>query len=201
MGGNTTLKELRMPNLTILGLVGLFASVSLPAMANSTPDLPFRFFNTIPDVCFQTARGKPPTRETAESLGLEIASDVPPTVKTHFNRVPTWFRLKAQPKEVFVGVGDSPGACHVVLADTNQTVEVRTKVSSLLKAGGFRVIQENKTPGSDVDMLFVSKTPDGYMLISLQAPREVVRNGVGDQGAVHVKLMPTAMFEAMLQNR
>lgn len=67
-------------------------------------------------------------------------------MQAHFSRVPSWFRLKAQPKEVLVGVGDSPDACHVVLADTNQTVEVRTKVAGLLKAGGFQVIQENTTP-------------------------------------------------------
>ncbi|WP_162792216.1 hypothetical protein [Novosphingobium sp. P6W] len=190
-----------MRKLTLLGGAFFVASISLPTMASASPDLPVRFFNTIPDVCFQAARGKPPTPENAESLGLEIASDVPATVRAHFSRVPSWFRLKSQPKEVLVGIGDSPGACHVVLADTSETVEVRTKVAYLLKAGGFQMIQENTTPGSDVDMLFVSKAPDGYMLVSLQAPRQVVRHGIGDQGAVHVKLMPTAMFESMRQKR
>lgn len=190
-----------MRSLTVLGTMGLVASVCLPTMASASPDLAARFFNTIPDICFATARGKPPTRENAERLGLDLASDVPSTVRVHFSRVPSWFRLKAQPKEVLVGVGDTPGACHVVLADTTQTVEVRTKVAGFLKAGGFQVIQENTTPGSDVDTLFVSKAPDGYMLVSLQAPREVVRGGKGDQGAVHVKLMPTAMFETMLRKR
>lgn len=190
-----------MRNITALGITSLFASVCLPTVASASPDLAARFFNTIPDICFATARGKPPTRENAERLGLNWASDVPSTVRAHFSRVPNWFRLKAQPKEVLVGVGDTPGACHVVLADTTQTVEVSTKVADFLKASGFQVIQENITPGSDVDKLFVSKAPDGYMLISLQAPRYVVRSGVGDQGAVHVKLMPTAMFETMLRKR
>ena len=88
-----------------------------------------------------------------------------------------------------------------MLANTKQTVEVRTKVAALLKAGGFQVVHENTIPGSDIDMLFDSKAPDGYMLISLQAPRNVVRDGVGDQGAVHVKLMPAAMFESMISKR
>ncbi|MEV5032668.1 hypothetical protein MRBLMC3_001876 [Sphingobium sp. LMC3-1-1.1] len=190
-----------MRRIAVLGIVGLMVASPSQAEAADTPDLATRFFNTIPDVCFQTARGKPPTRETAASLLLEIASEVPPTVKAHFSRVPSWFRLKAQPAEVFIGVGDSPGACHVVLANTKQTVEVRNKVAALLKAGGFQVVHENTIPGSDIDMLFVSKAPDGYMLISLQAPRNVVRDGIGDQGAVHVKLMPAAMFESMIHKR
>lgn len=190
-----------MRQIAVLGIMGLIVASPFQAQAADTADLATRFFNTIPDVCFQTARGKPPTRETAASLLLEIVSEVPPTVKTHFSRVPTWFRLKAQPDEVFIGVGDSPGACHVVLANTKQTVEVRTKVAALLKVGGFQVVHENTIPGSDIDMLFVSKAPDGYMLISLQAPRNVVRDGIGDQGAVHVKLMPAALFEAMISKR
>ena len=190
-----------MRRIAMLGIMGLIVASPLQAQAAGTADLATRFFNVIPDVCFQAARGKPPTRETAANLLLESALEVPPTVKARFNRVPTWFRLKAQPDEVFIGVGDSPGACHVVLANTKQTVEVRTKVATLLKAGGFQVVHENTIPGSDIDMLFVSKAPDGYMLISLQAPRNVVRDGVGDQGAVHVKLMPAAMFESMISKR
>lgn len=189
-----------MRRLAVLGLMGFIVASPLEAQASDSADLATRFFNTIPDVCFQTARGKPPTRENAASLLLEPTSEAPSTVKTHFSRVPTWFRLKTQPDEVFIGVGDSPGACHVVLANTRQTVEVRTKVAALLKAGGFQVVHENTIPGSDIDVLFVSRAPDGYMLISLQAPRSVVRDGVGDQGAVHVKLMPAAMFEAMISN-
>ena len=190
-----------MRQMAVLGIMGLIVANPSQALAAETPDLATRFFNTIPDVCFQTARGKPPTHENAARLLLESASEIPPTVKAHFNRVPTWFRLKAQPDEGFIGVGDSPGACHVVLANTKQTVEVRTKVAALLKVGGFQVVHENTVPGSDIDMLFVSKAPDGYMLISLQAPRNVVRDGIGDQGAVHVKLMPAAMFEAMISKR
>jgi hypothetical protein len=186
-----------MHRLTVLGAIGLLAGSPLPARAADSPDLAIHFLNAIPDVCFQTARGKPPTRENPGGLLPVSASDVPPTIKTHFYRVPTWFRLKSQPDEVFIGVGDSPGACHIVLANTVRTAEVSGKVSALLKATGFQVLSQNTTPGSDIDVLFVSKAPDGYMLVSLQAPRSAVRNGVGDQGAVHVKLMPAAMFEAM----
>ena len=136
-----------MRQKAVLGIMGLIVANPSQALAAETPDLATRFFNTIPDVCFQTARGKPPTHENAARLLLESASEIPPTVKAHFNRVPTWFRLKAQPDEVFIGVGDSPGACHVVLANTKQTVEVRTKVAALLKVGGFQVVHENTVPG------------------------------------------------------
>lgn len=182
-------------------LMGLIAAYPMQASAiavSDGPELATRFFNTIPDVCFQTARGNPPTSENAASLLLEPALDVPPTVKTHFSRITTWFRLKSQPDNVFVGVGDRPKACHVILANTTQTVEVQNKVIAFLKAGGFQTLKTNTVPGSDTDMIFIKKAPDGYMLISLQAPHNVLRGGVGDQGAVHVNLMPKEMFESML---
>lgn len=183
-------------------LAGVMASFPVQASPVSDgPELAFRFFNTIPDVCFQTARGHPPTDDNAASLLLEPATDVPPTVKAHFGKVTTWFRLKSQPDNVFVGVGDRPNACHVVLANTTQTAEVQKQVIGLLKAGGFQTIMANSEPDSDTDMMFVKRAPDGYMLISLQAPRSTLRGGAGDQGAVHVSLMPAAVFEAMVSKR
>jgi hypothetical protein len=47
-------------------------------------------------------------------------------------------------------------------------------------------------------MLFVREVPDGYMQVSLQAPRNAIRDGAGDQGVVHVNLVPKAVFEAMI---
>jgi hypothetical protein len=191
-----------MRGLIPIVLAGL--TLATPAGASTVvdgPELAVRFFNTIPDVCFQTSRGHPPTVENATSLLLEPATTVPQTVKTHFGKVTSWFRLKSQPDNVFVGIGDRPNACHVVLANTTQTVEVQNRVMGFLKVGGFQIIKANSTPDSDTDMLFVKKAPDGYMLISLQAPKNTLHGGVGDQGAVHVNLMPTALFEAMLSKR
>jgi TonB family protein len=48
------------------------------------------------------------------------------------------------------------------------------------------------------DMLYAKEGPDGYMLVSLQGPRDAVRSGEGDQSAVHVRLMRKADFEALL---
>ncbi len=164
-------------------VAGLAATFPMQAMAASDgPELTARFFNAIPDICFQTARGRPPTAGNADTLNLEAAPTLPPTVKAHFGRVPSWFRLKSQPDNVFVGVGDRPNACHVILANTTRTVEIHKSVIGFLKMAGFKVISENATLGSDIDTLFAMKAPDGYMLVSLQAPRSVIREGVGDQG-------------------
>ena len=183
-------------------LIALLAADPARASAMSEgPELATHFFNAIPDVCFQTVRGNAPTKENASALLLEPALDPPPTVKAHFRGITSWFRLKSQPDNVFVGVGDRPHACHVVLANTLQTVEVMKRVTALLKAGEFQILRQNTVLGSDIDTIFVRKAPDGYMLISLQAPRSVIRGGAGDQAAVHVNLMPKEMFESMLSKR
>lgn len=191
-----------MRGVMIMAVAALIAGQPTQAsVISGGPDLALRFFNAIPDACFQTARGHPPTKENADALLLEPAHDVPPTMKVKFSRITSWFRLKSQPDNIFIGTGDRPNACHVVLANTMQTQEVQNKVIGLLKAGGFQVLKESAPSAPLTDMIFAREAPDGYMLISLQAPRSPVRGGEGDQGAVHVNLMPKEMFEAMMSKR
>lgn len=190
--------------MRLLAMLLTVSAAGSPAAAltgSDGSDLAIRFFNAIPDICFQTARGHPPTNETAGDLLLEPAVDIPPTVKAHFGKVTSWFRLRSQPENVFIGTGDGPTTCHVVLANTVRTAEVQNKVIGFLQAGGFQLIQNSASAAPLTDMLFVKATPDGYMLISLQAPRNTIRGGDGEQGAVHVSLMPKAMFESLLSKR
>ncbi|MGN6277887.1 MAG: hypothetical protein ACTHM8_04080 [Sphingomonas sp.] len=182
----------------LAALIACSPAVTFAETVTDSPDLPVAFFNAIPDICFQVARGHPPTVETAASLLLQPTNDIPATVKAHYSRVTSWFQLKAQPNNVFIGIGNGSNACHVVLANTRQTGEVQHKVIGILSLGGFRLIQSSAPSAPMTDMLFVKPAPDGYMLISIQAPHDTQRNGEGDQGAVHVNLMPKAMFEALL---
>jgi len=185
-----------MRGLLAMALMGLTMNAPLRAAVDSgDPDLFARYFNTVPDVCFQTARGHPPTNENAAALLLEPLNDVPSTVKAGFKEVTGWFRLKSAPNNVFVGIGDRPNACHVVLANTTQTGEIQRKTIEILRISGF---QRLKVPSPD-DAIFVKQAPDGYMLVWVQIPGTTLRNGDGDQGAINVNLMSKAMFESLLQ--
>ena len=177
-----------------MALVGLTINTPVSAKVDSgDPDLFAHYFNAVPDVCFQTARGHPPTHENAAALLLEPVSEMPPAVKAGFTQVTSWFRLKSAPNNVFVGVGDRPNACHVVLANTTQAGEIQRKTIEMLKMGGFQPL---KVPSPD-DAIFVKQAPDGYMLVWVQIPGELLHNGEGSQGAINVNLMPPAMFESL----
>jgi hypothetical protein len=186
----------------IIGLAACASIAGAPAVSTTLPgapnDLAVSFFNAIPDVCYQVARGHTPTRENAGALRLEPTSDVPATFKDHFGQLTNWFRLKSEPANIFVGLGDRPNACHVVLANTTQTDEMQKKLIAFLKSGGFELLQASPRSSPFNEMLFVREVPDGYMQVSLQAPRNAIRDGAGDQGVVHVNLVPKAVFEAML---
>jgi hypothetical protein len=185
-------------------IIGLAACASISGHAAAATPVPAganlaaSFFNAIPDVCYQVTRGYMPTRENAGALRLEPASDVPSTVKDHFVQLTNWFRLKSDPANIFVGFGDRPNACHVVLANTTQTDAMQKALIAFLKSGGFELLQASPRSSPYNEMLFVREVPDGYMQVSLQAPRNAIRAGEGDQGAVHVNLVPKAVFEAML---
>ncbi len=185
----------------IIRLAACASLAGIPASATTMsggPDLASSFFNAIPQVCYQITRGLTPTRENAGALRLEPMPDVPPTVKDHFGQLTSWFRLKSEPANIFVGLGDRPNACHVVLANTTQTDEMQKKLVAFLKSGGFELLRASPSSSPYNEMLFVREVPDGYMQVSLQAPRNAIRDGEGDQGAVHVNLVPKAVFEAMI---
>lgn len=180
--------------------LGLIVTSPLRAeVAPVDPKLPIGFANAIPDICFQTARGRPLTRENAGALLLE-AAEPPPIVKAHFAAVTSWFRSKAHPMNIFIGVGDRPNACHVILANTTQVTEVQTLTTGVLAAAGFKILQEDK-PSPVVDLMFAKEAPDGYIVISLQGPRGDINGGEGDQGAAHVGLLPKALFESLVKTR
>jgi len=131
----------------VLGvLIGQMIASAAQAGVINDPDVATPFFNAIPDICFQTARGHPPTAENAGTMLLEATETIPASAKARFPSVPHWFRLQLQPDHIFVGVGDKVNACHIVLANTPLTREVQTQVLLLLKIGGFQILRETHLP-------------------------------------------------------
>jgi hypothetical protein len=155
----------------------------------------------IPDICFEVARGHSPTAESAGAMLLDALREIPSSFRANFGNIPTWFRLKSMPENIFIGVGDRPHACHLVLADTTQTQDVQNKVKALLAGTGFAMVKGPTQNAVMTDLIFAKPAPDGYMLIALQAPFNAIRGGAGDQAVVDVNVMPKAMFEAMLKRR
>ena len=182
--------------------VGILAGAA-PAraqIATGDPELAIAVINTLADVCFQTARGHAPTRGTAGGPLLDPVAATPPALASRFGYIPIWFDLKAKPRNVFVAVGDKPNACHIILADTTQTAEIQAKVAAALAATGFRPIAMRSSADPAMsDQILVKLAADGYMLVNIHAPRQTVRGGQGDQGAIHVSLMPKALFESLLK--
>ncbi|HMI19129.1 MAG TPA: hypothetical protein VK533_06265 [Sphingomonas sp.] len=184
-------------------LAAIFLACSLGAAPASTkvssadPDLAIAFFNAIPDICFQTARGHGPTAENAGALLLDPLPGIPPSLRANFGNIPTWFRLKSKPENIFVGVGDRMHACHLVLTDTTQAQEVQSKAKAILAATGFTMVKGPTL--NDTMTVFAKQAPDGYMLVALQGPFNATDGGAGVQAVADVNLMPKAMFEAMLK--
>ena len=190
----------------LFAIVALAASMLIGAaparaqIATGDPDLAIAVINTLADVCFQAARGHAPTLKTADDLLLNPVATTPPALAGRFGYIPTWFDLKAKPRNIFVAVGDKPNACHIILADTTQTAEIQVKVATALAATGFRPIVMGLSADPQMnDQIFVKLAPDGYMMVNIHGPRQTVRAGQGDQGAIHVNLMPKALFESLLK--
>ena len=151
------------------------------------------FINAVPDICFSATRGASPASHPA----LKKLPAVPATIAADYGRVPNWFSLDRKPNNIFAGFGVRDKDCHLVLADTVQTVEVQQKLIAALKAGGFSAQQDRRSSGM-ADIILIRAVPDGYMLVSLQGPLATVEGGRGAQAAVHVRLISKAGFEAII---
>jgi hypothetical protein len=147
-------------------------------------------------------RGGPPSRETAARLSLDPLPGPPTVLGGRFDAFPSWFDVKQKPGNLFVAVGDKPGACHIILANTTQTSEIQAKVVATLAMTGFQRMGVPQEANARVnDLMFVKPAPDGYMLVNLYGPRQTVGDGSGDQAVLHVSLMPKALFESIAKHR
>lgn len=181
-------------------IVSVTAGLAHAQSTSDDPDLAIAVVNTIADVCFQTARGDPPKHRTAEQFLLAPLPATPPAFVERFGYIPNWFDLKRKPNNVFVAVGDKPGACHIIIGNTTQTIEIQAKVATTLAATGFKPVAMGQSADPAMnDQIFVKSVSDGYMLVNIHGPRQPLRNGVGEQGAIHVSLMSKEMFESIIK--
>lgn len=188
--------------LALAAAAATMGGVSQAQVARQDPDLAIAVINTMADVCFPTARGVPPTRETAAALMLDPLSAPPSALGGRFDAYPTWFDVKRSPSHVFVAVGDKPRACHIIVANTTQTSEVQAKVVVVLSTTGFQRMGMAQAANPAVnDQMFVKLVPDGYIVVNVYGPRKTVGDGSGDQAVIHVSLVPKAVFEAIVKRR
>lgn len=175
------------------------ASMMLGAAAapvdRGDPDLPFAFYSMIPDVCFAAVRGRAPNAQRAAALQLDQLRAAPEAVRASYPEVSRWYRHRAKPANILVGIDNDTKACHVVLANTVQGSKVQTNVDKTLAAGGFRYVKVAPPSAAISDVQYASRAVDGYVLVSFQAPRGAINGGQGQQAQARVTFVKASVFE------
>ncbi len=182
-------------SLVVASLMLGAAAAPAPPVDRGDPDLPFTFYSMIPDVCFAAVRGRTPNAQRAASLQIEQLADAPASVRESYPEVSRWYRHRAKPANILVGIDNDAKACHVVLANTVQGTKVQTNVDKTLAAGGFRYVKVAPPSAPMSDVQYASRATDGYVLVSLQAPRTAVNGGEGQQAQARVTFVKASVFE------
>ncbi|MGP7797100.1 hypothetical protein [Sphingomonas sp. CLY1604] len=173
------------------------SSVAASQVTAGDPDLPIAFTNIVPDVCFGIANGTPLTQERAPKLLLESLNSPPTALRGTYAHVPTWYRAQAKPLNIFVGVGDAPNRCHVVLADTKDAKQAYRNLSTILKATGFSALEDKSGRALT---LYVKRAPTGNMLVLLKGLTDA-DDGNGPQVSVDVSSASDDMLKSLLGPR
>lgn len=185
-----------MLNSLIVASMVLGATAPAAPVDRGDPDLPFAFYSMIPDVCFAAVRGHTPNAQRAAALQLDQLNTAPEAVRANYPEVSRWYRHRAKPANILVGIDNQTKACHVVLANTMQGATVQTNVDKTLAAGGFRYLKIAPPSAPMSDVQYASRAVDGYVLVSLQAPRATVNGGQGQQAQARVTFVKAAVFES-----
>ncbi|SFP36272.1 hypothetical protein [Sphingomonas rubra] len=199
-----SVRRSRMIKFSKVRIVSVAAGIMLaaPSMAVSQvtvgdPDLPIAFTNVVPDVCFGVANGTPLTQERAPELLLEHLNGPPAALRGTYAHVPNWYRAQAKPRNIFVGVGDAPGRCHVVLADTKDAKQAYRNLSTILRATGFSALEDKSGRALT---LYVKHGPTGNMLVLLKGLTDA-DDGNGPQVSVDVSSASDDMLKSLLSPR
>lgn len=166
------------------------------APVRDMPDLPLALPKLVPDLCFAVARGTKLTAANAKTYLLAPDPAPAPSIRNRLPEVPNWFRSQANPDNIWIGVGDRPGACHILVASTTQFPAMRRTLETALLASGFRGAVDRATTKA-TGGLFIAPAPDGYMIVMIDAPQATLNAGHGVQGVVHVRRMDRSAFEAL----
>ena len=127
------------------------------------------FIHTIPDICAPTVAGRPLPAASAGQLQA-VPPDAP--IRKNFPDILEWRASRAFPDNLFVGTGDKPNNCFVVLANTRNVREDLTQIAKALANSGFT---GRKT--SPTEVVYTLDTNDGVVSVSLQPPHDAVNDG------------------------
>lgn len=165
----------------------------LPPPVNA--DMPIAFASTVTDVCFQMAYNN--TLSTPIHSTLDPLSHAPIEVNGMYPLVPTWYRLKKEPRNVFVGIGDKQNVCHVVLTNTKDGRQSFNALLTLLRATGFTGGWDAR--GSALSVM-TKKWGAGNLVLILKGLTNPM-DGIGPQVSVDVGSLSDDKLKQLLEGR
>jgi hypothetical protein len=185
-------------------LIGMALANAVPQHLNDEPELALRLTETVVRVCVPVAKGTVALESARDAgrLKLRAVATPPAFLRLAFPKMPQWYLVQGGGESIFVS-RTGAGRCQVILANTPRTVRVQGTLALTLRATGFSPIV-GKGPRPDpgyVDQLWAKPGGGDYLIVWVQAPRETMQHGEGDQGSVTVAAMPKAQFDALAQGR
>jgi hypothetical protein len=143
-------------------------------------EMPIAFTSAVTDVCFGV--GYRNAISPATELILDPLSQAPSELNGMYPLVKTWYRLKKERRNLFVGVGDKPNVCHVVLTNSKDGRQSFNALATLLRSAGFSGAWDAR--GSAV-LIMTKKWGAGNLIVLLRGLTDAT-DGVGPQVSVDV---------------
>ena len=109
----------------------------------------------------------------------------------------TWYRLKKEPKKVFIGVGDKPNLCHVALVDSKDGRQAFQALSKLLRSGGFTAAWDAR---GSATLIMTKKWGTSNLLVLLKGLTDA-QDGVGPQVSVDVGAVSDEKLRQLLDGK
>ena len=114
-----------------------------------------------------------------------------------YPKVSSWYALKNDPDNIFIGVGDAPGRCHIVLTNTHVAHKAYSGLIGTLRSIGFVGYD---APNGQASTLFVHKTPSENMLVLLTGLTDA-QDEIGPQVSVDVSTASDAQLRGLLRTQ
>jgi hypothetical protein len=176
-------------------VVGLLISpVASAQIGRGEAGHPIAFVNSVSDICFQVARGKTISQIEAAKWQLSALPFRPIALNGMYPQVKDWFALNNNPDNIFIGVGDATGKCHIVLVNSQASRKAYANLIALLRATGFNAYEDSS--GRAIT-LFVHKSSAENMLVLLKGLTDAT-DGIGPQVSVDVSTATDAQLRSFV---
>ena len=163
-----------------VGLLSFSGAAAQKLPPTEDADMPIAFASAVTDVCFQVADRN--TISPEAHLVLDPVSGAPVGINGMYPLVPTWYRLKKEPRSVFIGIGDKPNVCHVVLTNSKDGRQSFNALSTLLRSVGFTGAWDRR--GSAL-IVMTKKWGSANLIVLLKGLTDAT-DGIGPQVSVDV---------------